>query len=193
MMLKTNFHKNSISLLLIVIILPFFASDSLAIEQSKIVIKDYIVDGVNRGTTSVLLAEEGEIEVNANSIGCKTSGNQKSGTAVIAAIPEGQLFIIKSGGQINEYANLVLDNNLLKGSIYENRKLAIEFTVFTREPLLGDGAIFFIQPGIEKMRMGNFYVSTTEAKEWCSVEISCSSEKPKVDGHGIKIWPVNQH
>lgn len=129
--------------------------------------------------TMVLQAHSGSLQLPVALV--QTSeGKPLSGTVAIADPVPGS----------DDLAVIRLENEGLAGSPYAGRKLVLEFDARDMSPLLGQGATYLIRPGISKLRLGNFFVSTTDAQGWCSVEITGPSSAPKLSGSGIKATPL---
>lgn len=80
---------------------------------------------------------------------------------------------------------------MLKGSSYETRATLLEFDASTMSPLVGQGAVYLLKPGIEQIRLGSYVVRTTEANTWCAVEIMGLGIDPKSDCVDITVSAVS--
>jgi hypothetical protein len=145
-------------------------------------VRRVIADGKPRGPqTMVLQAQSGSIELPTILISESSEGKPMSGTVAIAEPVEGK----------DDQILLRLDNASLSGSSFTGRQLVLEVDFRNMRPLLGQGAIYLVRPGISKLRLGNLIVNTANAQDWSSVEMTESLSTPKITGIGIKVEPVS--
>jgi hypothetical protein len=69
--------------------------------------------------------------------------------------------------------------------------LVIDVDERNSELLIGEGAIYLVPPGIKKLRLGNYYVSTTGLDGWSSVQMAGPSNPPKMLDNKLTIWGAN--
>jgi hypothetical protein len=155
-------------------------------EEHEIKLTGYTVKHIVRNgradgpQTTVVQGFSGKILISPDDIARSAEGRPESGT----------IAIVEPYGTGDSMLLLSLNNGALLGSKYEGQKLVLEVDMRDMSYLLGAGSTYLIKPGIQKVRLGNFYVSTSAAKEWCSVQISGPSIEPKLSGEGIKVLKV---
>jgi hypothetical protein len=150
----------------------------LTIPFSGFTTKNIIRNGEPKGPqTMVLQGFSGEILMPQSELSRSAEGRPGSGT----------IAIVDPATTSDDFVFISLDSAALVRSQFEGKKLVVEADARNMSMLLGEGATYLIRPGIEKIRLGDFWVSTSDAKDWCSIEMTGPSRQPKLSGTGIKI------
>ena len=157
------------------------SKDKQEISVSGIISKSIIRNGKPEGPLqAVAQVFSGTMQVVQNEIARGSEGRPETGTVAIAKpYKDGEKVVLLS-----------LESSELLGSNYEGRKLVIEIDAMDMKGLFGEGAIYLIPPGIKKLRLGNYYVSTSGLNNWSSVQMAGSSTPPTVLDNKIRVWSV---
>lgn len=161
---------------------PKSTKDEHKILISGIINKHIIRNGKPEGPyQAVIQAYSGSMRAVQNELARSSEGRPETGTVAIA----------KPYKADNKTILLSLKSSELSGSKYEGRELVIEIDERDNKGLFGEGAIYLIPPGIRKLRLGNYYVSTSELNSWSSVQMAGPYTPPKVLDNEIRVWSVS--
>lgn len=156
--------------------------DSPKLMISGIINKQIILNGKPEGPyQAVIQAYSGSIPAVQKELTLSSEGRPETGTVAIA----------KPYKADEKTILLSLEKSELLGSNYEGRELVIEIDEKDNKGLFGEGAVYLIAPGVRKLRLGNYYVSTSGLRNWSSVKMAGPSSPPKVLDNNIKVWSVS--
>lgn len=150
---------------------------------SGIINKQIILNGKPEGPyQAVIQAHGGTMPAVQKELALRSEGRPETGTVAIA-----------KPYKADERAILLsLESSELQGSKYEGRELVIEIDERDNKGLFGEGAIYLIPPGLQKLRLGNYYVSTSGLDNWSSVQMAGPYTPPKILDNNIRVWSVDR-
>ena len=161
---------------------PHSPIDSPKLKISGIINKPIILNGKPEGPyQAVIQAYSGSMPAVQNELALGSEGRPETGTVAIA----------KPYKSDEKTVLLSIEKSELLGSNYEGRELIIEIDERDNKGLFGEGAIYLIRPGVRKLRLGNYYVSTSGLRNWSSVQMAGPSTPPKVLDNNVRVWSVS--
>ncbi|MCP5006744.1 MAG: hypothetical protein GY941_22785 [Planctomycetes bacterium] len=156
--------------------------DSPKLLISGIINKPIVLNGKPEGPfQAVIQAHSGSMAAVQKELALSSEGRPETGTVAIA----------KPYKADEKTILLSLEKLELSGSNYEGRELVIELDERDNKGLFGEGAIYLIQPGVRKLRLGNYYVSTSGLRNWSSVQMAGPSTPPKILDNNVRVWSVS--
>lgn len=128
--------------------------------------------------TMVLQGYSGSTLVASEMFSRPSEGRPESGTVAI----------LEPATSSQNVVTVSLDGTRLQTSKFGTWKLVFEADARDMSPLLGQGAVYLIPPGVKELRLGNFVISTLGVRDWSAIQMPSPPAQPTVkEGTGVEI------
>ncbi len=140
--------------------------------------KNIVENGQPNGPlTMVFESHSGSAFIAQKDIAASAEGQPMSGTVAIA----------EPDKESQEIVVLDLDAGKLSGTKYADVKLVIQSDGRNGRPLVGEGATYIIKINKEKVRLGDYFLSSSGAEQWVRVKMRGPSAPPEVDSDQVTV------